>query len=144
MLSLPEPHAAPASYGALRVTVNKAESILGWVLVGLGVMQWIATPLFFKTAEEAAFWFFGGGITLTVVGAMNLLRLRYGSVARGLVLVSVGSNVVLALFWVAMACVLAYKFNRYKVPYVALGLIVATGVLSIIAARRSASRRGTD
>ena len=124
--------------------MNKAEAILGWVLIGLGAMQWIATPVFFKTAEEAGFWFFGGGITLAVVGAMNLLRLRYGSVARGLVLVSVGSNVALALFWIAMAFALAYKFNRYKAPYVALGLIVATGVLSIIAARRSASHRGTD
>ena len=123
--------------------MNKAEAILGWVLIGLGVMQWIATPVFFKTADEPAFWFVGGGITLAVVGAMNLLRLRYGSVARGLVLVSVGSNVVLALFWVAMACVFAHKFNRYKAPYVALGLIVATAVLSIIAARRSASHSGT-
>ena len=117
--------------------MNKAEAILGWVLIGLGVMQWIATPVFFRTAEESAFWFFGGGVTLAVVGAMNLLRLRYGSSARGLVLVSVGSNVVLALFWVAMAYVLVDKFNRYKAPYVALGLIVATGVISIIAARRS-------
>jgi hypothetical protein len=124
--------------------MNKAETILGWVLIGLGVMQWIATPAFFKTADEPAFWFVGGGITLAVVGAMNLLRVRYGPVARGLVLVSVGSNVVLAIFWVAMAYVLAYKFNRYRAPYVALGLIVATGVLSIIAARRSASHRGTD
>ena len=123
--------------------MNKAEAILGWVLIGLGVMQWIATPGFFKTADEPAFWFFGGGITLAVVGGMNLLRLRYGSVARGLVLVSVGSNVALALFWVAMACVLADKFNRYKASYVALGLIVTTGVLSIIAAWRSASHRGT-
>jgi hypothetical protein len=127
-----------------KAAMNKAEAILAWVLIGLGVMQCTAAPVFFKTAEEPAFWFFGGGITLAVVGAMNLLRLRYGAVARGLVLVSVGSNVVLALFWVAMACVLTYKFNRYKAPYVALGLIVATGVLSIIAARRSASHRGTD
>ena len=124
--------------------MNKAEAILGWLLIGLGVMQWIATPWFFKTAEEPAFWFFGGGITLAVVGAMNLLRLRYGAVARGLVLVSVGSNVVLALFWVAMAHGLADKFNRYKAPYLALALIIATGVLSIVAAWRSASRRGTD
>lgn len=120
--------------------MRKVEAILGWVLIALGVMQWIATPVFFKTPEEPAFWFLGGGITLALVGAMNLMRLRYGSAARGLVLVSVGANVVLALFWVAMACVLSYKFNRYKASYVALGFIVAAGVLSIISARRSASR----
>ena len=124
--------------------MNKAEAILAWALIGLGVVQWIATPVLFETAEEPALWFFGGGITLAIVGAMNLLRLRYGSVARGLVLVAVGSNVALALFWVAMAYVLAYKFNRYKAPYVALGLIVTTGILSIIAARRSASHRGNE
>ena len=124
--------------------MNKAETILAWVLIALGVMQWIATPVFFKTAEEPAFWFFGGGITLAVVGAMNLLRLRYARVARGLVLVSVGSNVAVALFWVAMGCALAYKFNRYPAAYIALALIAAAGVLSIVAAIRSASRRGEE
>src|SRR5262245_49940989 len=101
----------------------------------LGVVQWIATPVLFKSAEEPTFWFFGGGITLWVVGALNLLRIRYGSIARGVLVVSVTSNVLLALFWVAMAVTLEHKFSRYGAPYVALAIIVLNAILSLWSTR---------
>ena len=105
--------------------------IFAWVLIVLGCLQWIATPLLFKTADEPAYWFFGGGLTLALVRALNLLRLRYGSIAQGVVVVSVIANVLLALFWVAMAFGLTYKFNRYGAPYVALGLILLNAAISV-------------
>ena len=111
--------------------IRTVQSILAWVLVALGAMQWLATPLLFRTAEEPAFWFFGGGITLAMTGALNHLRLAYGPDARALVAVSVGANVILALHWAAMALVLTYKFNRFVAPYAALGLIVTNAAVSL-------------
>lgn len=116
--------------------IRRVQAVLAWVLVALGVMQWLATPLFFRTAEEPAFWFFGGGITLALTGALNHLRLAYGRDVRALVVVSVAANVVLALFWAAMAYVLTYKFNRYVAPYVALGIIIANAAVSVYDALR--------
>ena len=121
--------------------MNRFEVILAWILVGLGVLQWLATPLFFRRAEEPAFWFFGGGITLVLVGVLNLLRRKYGERARGLVLVSVVANLVLAGFWVAMAVALSYKFTRYVAPYIALGLIVLNAVISLTDLQRVRLRR---
>ena len=117
--------------------MRQMEMTLAWILVGLGVLQWLATPLFFKRAEEPAFWFFGGGITLVLVGVLNLLRRKYGERARGLVLVSIVANLVLAGFWVAMAVILSYKFTRYGAPYIALGLIVLNAAVSLSDLKRS-------
>ena len=111
--------------------LRRTQSILAWVLIALGGAQWFATPFLFETAEEPAFWFWGGGLTLSVIGALNLLRLRYGATARGVVVVSIASNVVLAVFWAAMAHGLKYKFDRYGAPYVALTLIVLNAALSV-------------
>ena len=111
--------------------MRRLEVILAWVLVGLGVLQWLATPLFFKRPEEPAFWFFGGGITLVLVGGLNLLRRKHGERARELVFVSVAANLALAGFWVAMAVTLTYKFTRYMAPHIALGLIVLNAALSL-------------
>ena len=111
--------------------IRRVQGILAWVLVAIGAMQWLATPLLFKSAEEPAFWFFGGGITLALTGALNHLRLAYGRDARALAAVSVSANVTLAVFWAAMAFVLTYKFNRYVAPYVAFGLIVANAAVSV-------------
>ena len=116
--------------------MRRLEVILAWLLVALGILQWLATPFFFRRPEEPAFWFFGGGTTLILVGALNLLRRTYGERARGLVFVSVVANLVLAGFWIAMAVTLSYKFTRYMVPYIALGLIVLNAGLSLTDLRR--------
>ena len=123
--------------------MRRLEVILAWLLVGLGILQWLATPLFFRQAEEPAFWFFGGGITLVLVGVLNLLRRRYGDQARGVVFVSVVANLVLAGFWVAMGVTLSYKFTRYVVPYIALGLIVVNAATSLGDLKRGRNQRRT-
>ena len=120
--------------------LRRLQSTLAWILVGLGIMQWAATPLLFKSAEEPAFWFFGGGMMLVVAGVLNSLRLVHGRSIPRLTALSVGTNVGLAFFWIAMAAVLTYKFNRYLAPYIALALIVANAGLSLYDAARSRGR----
>ena len=117
--------------------MRRLEVILAWLLVGLGILQWLATPFFFRRPEEPAFWFFGGGFTLVLVGALNLLRRTYGERARGLLFVSVVANLVLAGFWIAMTVTLPYKFTRYVAPYIALGIIVLNAGVSLNDFRRS-------
>jgi O-antigen/teichoic acid export membrane protein len=125
-----------------RGKMRSLDTILAWVLIVLGVMQWVATPVLFETAEEPAFWFFGGGITLVIVGILNVLRIRYGSLAPGVKVASVGSNLALAGFWVAMACTLTYKFNRFKAPYIALLSIILAAVVSVWSSRMPVERDG--
>jgi len=123
--------------------MRRLEAILGCCLVGLGVLQGAATPLLFKTLEEPTLWFFAGGILLALVGALNVLRLRYGEMAAGVVWVSVAANLLVAGLWVAMAWLLAYKFKRYPAAYLALAIIVATAVVSIRSVSRGVAVRNS-
>jgi len=51
----------------------------------------LATPVFVRPPRgERAVWFASGGLFMVLVGALNLLRLSYASVAPGLLAVCFG------------------------------------------------------
>jgi hypothetical protein len=52
-------------------------AIAGWGIVVLGGLHMLAT-LRFHALTSGAIWFFSGGITLVLTGALNLLHRRYG------------------------------------------------------------------
>ena len=63
--------------------------ILGFVHMGTTFRLSSATP-------AGKVWFFGSGIAIALAGALNLLNRQYGSFARGLRAVCIGTNVVMA------------------------------------------------
>lgn len=116
--------------------MQQVDRIMGGLLVGIGLLQWIATPIFFRQFEEPAAWFFNGGITLIFLGAFNLLRIRYGGVASGLKQVCIAANLTLLTFWLVMAIGLWYKFLRYPAAFVVIVVIAGATLLSVIPSRR--------
>jgi hypothetical protein len=52
----------------------------------------------FHALTSAALWFFSGGITLVLTGAINLLRRSYGHIAPGLRRVCIGTNIGITIF----------------------------------------------
>lgn len=108
------------------------DRLLAAILIILGFGQWLATPYFFPRIEEPAAWFFAGGMLLMLVGALSLLRLKYGGVAPGVKWISVAANLLLSAFWLAMLCGLYYKFVRYPVSFVAIVLILASTAFSLL------------
>jgi len=62
----------------MALNLKKIDLYNSFLLVVTGVLQWIATPVFFKTLEEPSFWFFNGGITLVLLGCLNIFRIKYG------------------------------------------------------------------
>jgi hypothetical protein len=77
---------------------------LGWGLVGLGVLHCLAA---FRLAAltTSALWFFSGGVTIVLTGALNVLNRRYGAAAPGLRWVCIGANVVATAFGIVYGIV---------------------------------------
>jgi hypothetical protein len=113
------------------------DRILAIGVIVLGVMQSASTFLFFARFEEPAIWFFAGGVLLALVGALNLLRLRYGAAAAGVRYVSQGANLALSLLWVAMYWGLFDKFARRPSSFLGPIVILAATVVSFRHGARS-------
>ena len=118
--------------------LKSADKLLGAAVVFLGAMQCLATFRFFRAFEEPAAWFFAGGMLLALVGALALLRLRYGEAAPGLRRVSLAASAALALFWVVLYWGLFDKFARRPASFAGPFVVVASAVVSFLNASRRA------
>ncbi|HEU4520559.1 MAG TPA: hypothetical protein VFT12_01070, partial [Thermoanaerobaculia bacterium] len=63
----------------MRTFTEGADRVLAAALFIMGVAQIVATPAFFPRIHEPAAWFAAGGALLTLTGAMNFMRIRYGA-----------------------------------------------------------------
>lgn len=62
-------------------------------MIALGVLHMLATFRFFNTVNNAALWFFNGGIAFVLTGTLNLLHRAYGRIAPGVRRVCIGTNI---------------------------------------------------
>jgi hypothetical protein len=81
-------------------------------------------------------WFVTGGLFMITIGALNLLRVAYSSVAKGVHVVSVIANIVLLLMMLFIATLLPIRSN----PQVLLGLILAALLTAFSVLRRAPAR----
>jgi len=68
-----------------------------------------------------AIWFASGGLLIIAIGALDLLRVAYSSVAKGTYVVSVIANIVLLVLMLFIATGVPMRSN----PQVLVGLILA-------------------
>jgi hypothetical protein len=116
--------------------VQAIDKALGAVVISLGFLQCLSTPYFFRRIEEPAAWFFAGGMLLMLVGALTLLRIRYGLIAPGVKHVSVAANLMLGLFWVGLYWGLFYKFVRHPASFLGLFVVLSSTIVSVLHAYR--------
>jgi hypothetical protein len=72
-------------------------AILGWGIVVLGFVHMAAT-FRLHSSMTAAIWFFSGGVTLVLTGAINLLNRSYGAAAPGLRRVCIATTAGITVF----------------------------------------------
>ena len=77
--------------------MNRLYAFFGWAIIALGGLHMLTT---LRLSSSPAFrvWFFGSGIALVLVGALNLLHRTYGPAASGLRAVCRGANIFITLF----------------------------------------------
>jgi len=108
----------------------------GQLLFLLAFCNAFPPPYFFRRIEEPAAWFFAGGMLLMLVGALTLLRIRYGLIAPGVKHVSVAANLMLGLFWVGLYWGLFYKFVRHPASFLGLFVVLSSAIVSVLHAYR--------
>ncbi len=93
--------------------LSRFYAFIGWAIVALGALHMLAT--FQLSASTPAFrvWFFGSGIAMALVGALNLLHRAYGRSAAGLRVVCWTANVFLTLFALAAGAFTGASIAEY-------------------------------
>ena len=105
--------------------MRKIDIVFAWLLIAFGAIHLSLTNKYDPSIGMNAIWFASGGLLIITVGALNLLRVAYTTVARGVHIVSVIANIVLVLLILFMATRVPIRGN----PQVLVGLILA-GVLT--------------
>jgi len=113
--------------------VRRLDILVGWLLIAFGAVHTSLTRRIHPDIGIDAVWFASGGLLMVAIGALNLLRVAYSSVARGVHLVSVGANIVLLLLMLFIATRVPMRSN----PQVLVGLILAVLLTAFSVLRRA-------
>ena len=109
--------------------------ITAWLLIAFGALHLSLTRRVHPNLDIDTIWFASGGLLIIAIGALNLLRVAYGSVAKGVRVVSVIANIVLLALMLLIATVIPMRGN----PQVVVGLVL-TVLLTAFAVLRHPSR----
>lgn len=117
--------------------MRKIDVVVGWLLIAFGAVHISFTRKFDPDLGMNAIWFASGGLLIIAIAALNLLRVAYTTVARGIQIVSVIANIVLVLLILFMATRTPMRSN----PQVLVGLILAALLTALSVLRRGGQSR---
>ena len=110
-------------------TLSIFYAVVGWGIVVLGSLHMLSTLRLLNSTPVFRLWFFGAGMAMALVGALNLLHRAYGPSALGLRIVCSVANILLLCFAViAGALTTSSLVERALV----VGLIGSALILSFI------------
>ncbi|HLZ40861.1 MAG TPA: hypothetical protein VKQ11_07860 [Candidatus Sulfotelmatobacter sp.] len=106
--------------------------LTAWILIALGAVHIALTRTVNPNMGIQAIWFASGGLLIVAIGTLNLLRVAYRRVARGVYLVSLIANLVLVLLMLSFAALVPMRSN----PQILFGLILAVLLTAFSVLRR--------
>ena len=113
--------------------MRRLDIAIGWLLIAFGVAHISFTRRVDPNIGINAIWFASGGLLMIAIGTLNLLRVAYSPVARGVYVVSVMANIVLVLLMLLIATRLPMRSN----PQVLVGLILSALLAAFSVLRRA-------
>lgn len=93
--------------------VNRLYAFVGWAIVALGGLHMLTTIRLTASTPAFRVWFFGSGVAMALVGALNLLHRAYGHSAAGLRIVCWTANIFLTLFALAAGALTGASVAAY-------------------------------
>lgn len=93
--------------------VNRLYAFAGWAIVALGGLHMVTTIRISASTPAFRIWFFGSGMAMALVGALNLLHRAYGRSAPGVRIVCRAANILLTLFAVAAGAITGASLAEY-------------------------------
>jgi hypothetical protein len=115
--------------------LNRLYAVIGWTLVALGGLHMLATFRLSASTPVFRLWFFGSGMAMALVGALNVLHRAYGHSAAGLRIVCWTANVFLTLFAVVAGTLTRASMTEY---ILIVSLVGGALVLSFVRSAHSA------
>ena len=109
--------------------LNRFYAFIGWAIVALGGLHMLATLRLSASTPMFRLWFFGSGMAMALVGALNLLHRAYGHSAAGLRIVCWIGNILLTLFAVAAGALTGGSIAEY---ILIVGLVGGALILSLV------------
>jgi hypothetical protein len=93
--------------------LNRLYAFIGWAIVSLGGVHMLVTLQLSSSTPAFRVWFFGSGLAMALVGALNLLHRAYGYSAAGLRLVCWAANILITLFALAAGAFTGASLAEY-------------------------------
>lgn len=116
--------------------MRKVDGVIAWVLIAFGAVHTSMTRKLDPSLGMNGIWFASGGLLMITIGALNLLRIAYASVAKGVRTVSVIANIVL----VGLMLFIATRAPMRSNPQIAVGLTLAV-LLTVFSVLRVGGRQ---
>ena len=91
-----------------------------WLVVALGVLHMLATFRLASGNPLSKVWFFGSGLAIALVGALNLLHRAYGRSALGIRLVCRAGNVLLTVLAIVAGTITGASLGERLVVWLLL------------------------
>ena len=127
---------APISLGVAMRIANRLYAFVSWAIIVLGTVHMLFTLRLSSSTPAFRVWFFGSGIAMALVGALNLLHRAYGHSAAGLRRVCWCANILLTLFAAAAGAFTGSSAAEY---IVVVGLVGGALIFSFLCAAPPAS-----
>jgi len=111
-------------------------AVFAWLIVAIGTLHMLAT---FRLASGTALgrvWFFGSGMAIALVGALNLVHRTYGQSCLGLRMVCRAANVLLTSLAIVAGTVTGASVTQCCVVWLLLGGAL---ILSCLPTQRQSS-----
>ncbi len=93
--------------------LNRLYAFIGWAIIALGALHMVATLRLSASTPAFRVWFFGSGMAMALVGALNLLHRAYGRSAAGLRVVCQTATILLTLFALAAGAFTGASIAEY-------------------------------
>ena len=104
--------------------MKKVDIAFAIVVIGLGILHCTGSAFNASTGHlTASAWEFSGGLFTILVGAVNLLRIRYGAIAAGVRWVSAGASVSMLGLGVVLAGALGMAHHMHSIGVILVVLV---------------------
>ena len=107
-----------------RFPLGSIYAVFAWLIVAIGTLHMLAT---FRASAGTALgrvWFFGSGLAIALVGALNLLHRAYGQSCLGIRVVCRTGNVFLTLLAIVAGVVTGAGLIERVVIWSVLGAVL--------------------
>jgi putative Ca2+/H+ antiporter (TMEM165/GDT1 family) len=115
--------------------LDRLYAFIGWAIVALGGLHMLVTLRLSASTPAFRVWFFGSGMAMALVGALNLLHRVYGHSAIGLRIVCRTANILLTLFALVAGALTGASIAEY---ILIMSLVGGALILSYLRSAHSA------